>query len=330
MRTMKAKLTVALFFLVFSIFLFAFEVAFCELQLEESRLLDIEVNSDGSATWIFTRRYSLKTEDDVQIFQLYLSEFDAKKEEYLKIFSGNMRAMVDRASNLTGRNMTAKDFEIDAGILQTPTGSVGVIEYRCVWVGFALVEDPHIRIGDVFEAGFFLFENDELTIRYPQKYEVVEVSPVPDVRLDYERMLTWYGPKSFGAEEPKVLLEKKAVGVIEVLQAYWAPVGLASIGLGLGVFLFYRFNKKRKKDIEKEVPQFLLKLESDEDKVVRLLKSMGGGAHQSTIGEKCGFSRSKTSQLLKNMENAGIVRREKRGREKLVILLQSEKNNINS
>jgi uncharacterized membrane protein len=326
---MKAKLTVV-FLLAFSIFLFAFEIAFCELQLEESRLLDIEVNSDGSATWIFTRRYSLITEDDVQIFQLYLSEFDAKKEEYLKIFSDNMRAMVDRASNVTGRNMTAKDFEIDAGILQTPTGSVGVIEYRCVWVGFALVKDPQIRIGYVFEAGFFLFENDELTIRYPQKYEVVEVSPVPDVRLDYERMLTWYGPKSFGAEEPKVLLEKKSASVIEVLQAYWAPVGLAAIGLVLGVFLFYRFNKKRKKKIEKEVPRLLPKVESDEDKVVRILETIGGGARQSTIGAKCGFSRSKTSQLLKNMEDAGIVRREKRGREKLVILLQSEKNNTNS
>jgi hypothetical protein len=325
---MKAKLNVV-FLLAFSIFLFAFEIAFCELQLEESRLLDIEVNSNGSATWIFTRRYSLITEDDVEIFQLYLSEFDAKKEEYLKIFSDNMRAMVDQASNVTGRNMTAKAFEIDAGILQTPTGSVGVIEYRCVWVGFALVEDPQIRIGDVFEAGFFLFENDELTMRYPQKYEVVEVFPVTDVRLDYERMLTWYGPKSFGAEEPKVLLEKKSASVIEVLQAYWAPFGLAAIGLGLGVFLFYRFNKKRKGENEK-VPRLLPKLESDETRVVRILETMGGGARQSTIGAKCGFSRSKTSQLLKNMENAGIVRREKRGREKLVILLQSEKNNINS
>ncbi|MGQ9460227.1 MAG: DUF7345 domain-containing protein [Candidatus Bathyarchaeaceae archaeon] len=327
---MKVKLIAAFFFLIFPIFLFAFGIAFCELQLEESRLLEIEVNSDGSATWVITRRYSLKTEDDVEIFQLFLSEFETKKEEYLKTFSDNMRAMVDRASNTTGRNMTAKDFEVDAGILQTPTGSLGVIKYQCIWVGFALVEDTQILIGDVFEAGFFLFENDELTIRYAQGYEVLEVWPSPDVRIDYERTLTWYGPESFGAEEPRVLLEKKAVSIIDVLQAYWAPVGLAALGVSLGVILFYRFNKKRKKEIEKEVPRIIPELESDEDKVVMLLKTMGGRAHQSTIGDKCGFSRSKTSQLLKNMENAGIVRREKRGRERLVVLLQSEKNDKNS
>jgi len=330
MRKMKAKLIVAFFFLVFPIFLFTFGIAFCELQLEESRLLDIEVNSDGSATWIVARRYSLKTEDDAEIFQLFLSDFEVKKEEYLKSFSDNMRAMVDRASNVTGRDMTVKDFGIDAGILQTPTGSVGVIKYQCIWVGFALVEDQQILIGDVFEAGFFLFENDELTIRYPQRYQILEVRPVSDVRMDYERTLTWYGPRSFGAEEPRVLLEKKAVSIVDALQAYWAPVGLAAIGVGLVVILFYRFNKKRKKEAEKEVPRIILELESDEDKVARLLKTMGGRARQSTIQEKCGFSSSKTSQLLKNMENAGIVRREKRGREKLVVLLQPEKNDENS
>jgi uncharacterized membrane protein len=327
---MKAKLSIVLFFLVFSIFLSAFEIAFGQLQLEESRLLEIDVNSEGSATWIITRRYSLKTEDDIQIFQLYLSEFETRKEEYLKTFSDNMRAMVDRASNFTGRNMTAKDFAIDATILQTPTGSVGVIYYQCIWVGFALVEEPQIRIGDVFEVGFFLFENDELTIRCPQGYEILEVWPVPDMRINYERTLTWYGPKSFGAEEPRVLLEKETSGVIDFLQAFGTLIALAVIGVCLGAVLFYRFEKKRKKKTEREAPRVMPELESDEDKVVRLLKTMGGRAHQSTIGEKCGFSKSKTSQLLKNMENAGIVRREKRGREKLVILLRLEENDKNS
>ncbi len=225
--------------------------------------------------------------------------------------------------------MTAKDFQIDAEILQTPTGSVGIINYYCIWIGFGLLEDTQIRIGDVFDVGFFLFESDELTIRYPQQYEILEVWPVPDVNMDYERTLTWYGPKSFGVEEPRVFLGKSG-GFIDVLQAYGVPVGLVAIGAGFGAILFYRFNKKKKKKIERKVSPIISELESDEDKVVKLLKTMGGWSRQSTIEKKCGFSRSKTSQLLKNMENAGIVRREKRGREKLVILLQSEKNDKNS
>ncbi|MEM2972377.1 MAG: DUF4897 domain-containing protein [Candidatus Bathyarchaeia archaeon] len=319
----KTKLSIN-FFLVFLIFSFTFGVAFCEIQLEESRLVELEVESDGSATWTITHRYSLKTEDDVKIFQLYLSEFESKKEEYLKLFSDNMHAMVNRASNITGRNMTAKNFEVNADILQTPTGSVGFTKYQGIWVGFALVENSRIQIGDVFDVGFFLFENTELTIKYPQGYQVIEVRPTPDLMMDHERTLVWYGPRSFGAEEPMVLLEKRVVGIIDVLQTYWATVGLATISFSLGIILFYRFNKKRKEEAKKVTPQIIQELESDEDKVVRLLKMMGGKACQSIIQEKCGFSSSKTSQLLKNMENAGIVRREKRGREKLVILLQSE------
>lgn len=319
MRMIRSKSRIASFVLVFFIYLFALEISFCELQLEKSNLLEIEVDSYGSATWVITHRYLLKTEDDIEIFQLYLSGFEDQKEEYLKSFSEDMLVMVDRASNITGRNMTAKDFNVDYGIIETPTASLGFIKYQCNWVGFALVDGSRIWIGDVFEAGFFLFENDELIVKYPEGYGVIEVSPVPSVKMDYERTLTWYGPKSLGAGEPRILLEKETSGVAEFFQAYGPLMLVAIIGISSGAILFYAFGKKKK--IKKEASQITPELRSDEDKVVMLLKKMGGKAYQSTVGEKCGFSRSKISQLLKNMEETGIVRREKRGRQKLVILL---------
>jgi len=65
-----------------------------------------------------------------------------------------------------------------------------------------------------------------------------------------------------------------------------------------------------------------LGIEDDEDNVVTLLKAAGGRLYQSTITKKCGFSKSKTSELLTSMENKGIVRRQKKGREKLVTLIE--------
>jgi predicted transcriptional regulator len=311
---------IVLFILVFLTCLPASEISLCQLQIEKSNLLEIEVDRYGSATWTITNRYLLKTEDDFETFQLYLSSFEDKEEEYLESFLEDMFVMVNRASNITGRNMTAKDFNVNYGIVETPTESLGFIKYQCNWVGFALVEGSRIHIGDVFEAGFFLFENDELTVNYPTMFSIVEVSPAPDAASDYERALTWYGPQSFGAEEPRLLLEKETLGIVEVFQAYGPLIVVAVIGMSSGTLLFYTYKKRRKNKIEKEPPRITPELRSDEDKVVRLLKKMGGKVYQSTIGEKCGFSRSKTSQLLKDMEETGIIKRKKRGRQKIVIL----------
>ncbi|NIQ06847.1 MAG: hypothetical protein GWO20_14305, partial [Candidatus Korarchaeota archaeon] len=170
--------------LLFLTYLSASGISFCELQLEKSNLLEIEVDFNGSATWAITHRYLLTTVDDFETFQLYLSSFEEREEEYLESFSKDMLGMVNRASNITGRDMTAKDFDVDYGIIETPTESLGFVKYQCIWVGFALIDRSRICMGDVFEAGFFLFENDELTVKYPDMFRIIEVSPIPDVKLD--------------------------------------------------------------------------------------------------------------------------------------------------
>lgn len=66
---------------------------------------------------------------------------------------------------------------------------------------------------------------------------------------------------------------------------------------------------------------------ADEAKVVKLLREAGGSLYQSTITKQLGFSKSKTSGLLKNMEKQGIVRRQKKGREKLVMFTEQTSKN---
>jgi uncharacterized membrane protein len=61
-------------------------------------------------------------------------------------------------------------------------------------------------------------------------------------------------------------------------------------------------------------------LETEEEKVIKVLRSNGGSAYQSIITEQCRFSKAKTSQLLSALEKKGAVQRYKKGRDKIVSL----------
>lgn len=325
---MKTK-TYAGFFLILllSVF-FLFGIVFCQDQLEESTSTKIEVRIDGSAAWIIERRFLLKTEEDVSIFEQYISEFEAQKEVYLEEFSNKTRELVDRASVITGRSMTAENFQISISILETATGSYGVIIYQYDWIGFAKTEDKRITIGDVFEGGFYLYQDDTLVIEYPSGYVVNAVSPSPDDTRKSDRTLTWYGRRNFGAGEPTVILEEETSNILDTLQDYLLLIVGLFVIAGVGFTSFYFFKKSRKKgkgDVEEPLLQATLeKMEDDEDKVIRLLESAGGQLFQSLIAKHCGFSASKTSELLTTMENKGIVTRRKKGREKLVTLIERD------
>jgi uncharacterized membrane protein len=60
--------------------------------------------------------------------------------------------------------------------------------------------------------------------------------------------------------------------------------------------------------------------ESDEERVLELLRASGGQMFQKDIGAALGFSKSKTTAILNSLEAKKIVRKEKRGREYLVRL----------
>lgn len=59
---------------------------------------------------------------------------------------------------------------------------------------------------------------------------------------------------------------------------------------------------------------------TDEEQVIALLSSSGGGLPQSRIVESTGWSKAKVSRLLTEMERRGVVHKVPRGRENLVLL----------
>ena len=106
-------------------------------------------------------------------------------------------------------------------------------------------------------------------------------------------------------------------------------IGGVSAAVVVAVFAgwFFLANKHRKQGV-KETAVAPMLLETEEEKVVRALRSNGGSAYQSAIKEQCRFSKAKTSQLLSSLEAKGIVVRTKKGRDKIVNLVEEPKGDI--
>jgi uncharacterized membrane protein len=77
--------------------------------------------------------------------------------------------------------------------------------------------------------------------------------------------------------------------------------------------------------IETRTPAETSTVETEEDKIIKILKSSGGSLRQSVIVEQCRFSKAKTSQLLTVLEEKGKITRLKKGRDKIVTLKETAK-----
>lgn len=274
----------------------------------------IEVRADGSATWIIKHVF-VKGEDEAMFAQL------SNPIYFSDTFVENIKSLVNATKGETGRmNMTVENFVMTVSV----SGSYSIVEYQFHWKEFAETEDTRVKIGDVFEVeGLFLYGEGTVNIEYPSEYMIKSVSPRPNAESG--QTLTWYGIRDFETGEPRIVLrEKAASGFIEIVKENALTiVGLIAL-VGFSSISFYYF-KLRKKEVmvaKPPVPPGVLAIEDDEEKVVNLLRAAGGSMYQSNIADQCKFSRSKASKLLKTMESKGKIRREKRGREKVVTLIE--------
>jgi len=278
----------------------------------------IQINRDGSAAWIIKQTGINIT---------------ASTETFVE-FTNRIMSLVEAAKNKTGREMTANEDTMSMTFTSFPNSSYDIVEYRFYWENFSKIENANIIIGDIFQVQDFflqLYDDGEVYMTYPSEY-IVEgpVSPTPSQRNDSLQILGWPGTEDFNNGEASIILREKSSssGFLEALEPYTFPIlGLAVLvsGFSLG-FYMHRHRKRKEMKIVKapELPS-PFGVESDEEKTVKLLKSSGGSLYQSVITDQCGFSRAKTSQLLAVLEDKGIVRRYKKGRDKIVILIEQDK-----
>lgn len=268
----------------------------------------IQIYNDTSASWTITKVSSIDTAIDVGGFQQKIA------------------ALVDAAANVTQREMT-----LDVDSLQMSddisweTQSRKTV-YAFKWQNFSISKNGEITFGDVFRvADFFnqLYGDGALQISYPSTYSVLSVSPRPDERDDSVQTLKWLGTEYFINGEPTITLTSKSQSESGGEWQQYAIMGTgAAVAVAIslaGVYVLKRRKLKAQASQAATLSGAPL-VESDEEKIIKVIRSSGGNMRQSAITEQCRFSKAKTSQLLAALEQKGVIRRYKRGRDKIVTL----------
>jgi len=336
--------------------------------------------------------------EDMALFGEYVKNFTSSKQAFLDSFEQQMAQVVGQAANLTGREMFATNFEAYAMIVSTPTVSRGTITYRFLWNEFLEGSGSILYMGDAFEGGLYLYENESITVIPPSGYRASYISPQPDA---LNGAITWHGPKNFPSGEPAIeflsmetklyieFLDQEAMEFEQVtvqgriepplavpiliiytkpdgntfnqtvmasisgsftskvsidkagtwyVQATWGgnreyygsssqiasfharpsfnvyallPFLLPFLSIPVALVILYRRRAKR---------TFPPPPVDDEEKVVALLRSAGGQMLQKDIARKLGFSKSKTTGILNELEAKNVIEKEKKGREYIVKL----------
>jgi uncharacterized membrane protein len=292
----------SLCFVIFAILILV--VPLTTTQAQNYFQYDVNIKSDGSADWVIIQFSNANaTTDSWDTFQQ-------------KVFD-----LVDSASSSTNRPMT-----VDPNTLQINTTIVAdskTTEYSFTWQNFTLIQNNDLLVGDVFQvANFFdkLYGDAELQLNYPAGFLVKSVSPVP-----YEQqnsLMKWSRTEDLTNNKVNIILanssQTRENPTNNNLITDIVIIAVVVTGLFLSFLGLYMF--KRRKTNGVSINQTGPLILSEEDKVIKLIKSSGSSMRQSQIAEQTKFSKAKTSQLLAILEKKGYITRYKSGRDKIVNL----------
>jgi uncharacterized membrane protein len=176
-----------------------------------------------------------------------------------------------------------------------------------------------------------LYGNGELKIVYPANYTASSVSPKPNGGDHSPQTLDWIGTQFLPNGNPIVVLSALSSTPAPDQSGSWdwqlyalagAGIAVAAVSIS-GVYVIRRRKKQNSKPTSMARAEPVV--ESEEEKILKLLRASGGSAYQSALTEQLRFSKAKTSQLLTALEKKGVVTRYKKGRDKIVTLTEQGK-----
>jgi uncharacterized membrane protein len=309
-RMRKHRLAACFAVCILLLLLLSLHEASCQDYFE----YNVQIRSDGSAAWTVTQ----------------FSSVDASVDTW-EGFQDRIFNVVDSAASATHREMAVDENSLQ--INTTISSESKITEYSFVWQNFSIIQGAELTFGDVFQVtGFFsqLYGDAALQLTYPSDFTIKSVSPAPRERQDSDYTLRWSRTQDLVNSKTNVVPTSNPQsgnsGSSSNWQQYAIVIAVSAVAVTLLLFGFYTF--KRRKINGRSTSTILAgtsAMESEEDKVIKLLKSSGGSMRQSEITDQCRFSKAKTSQLLATLEKGGSITRYKKGREKIVTLKERVK-----
>ena len=311
----------------------------------------IHLESDGSGTWVVQIRTRLATDQAVREYEAFRSAVASNRSILLDPFRTRMTGVVGQAANITGREMEASDFSVETSIQEVPR-RWGVVTYRFTWTGFARVEGDRLVVGDVFDAGFFLAEDDVLEVVAPDGYRITDIAPTPASQA--QGTVGWVGREDFADGRPTVTVAPERGGTTTAATGAaddtnvpgtqgplpLAPLAVVGIVVLVGGLAYLVVRTRRgpatttdplatadsdgqpRRDDESGPPP--ADIMTDEERVEETLQAHGGRMRQAEIAEALDWSTSKTSRVLSGMAESGRVEKLQLGRENVIDLADTE------
>jgi uncharacterized membrane protein len=286
--------------------------AYCQDYIQ----YQVQTNNDNSASWSITQ----------------VSDINAPIDTW-EGFQQKIFTLIDAAINATNREMTIEPESIQMETVISWETQAKTTEYRFKWLNFSTKESEEIAFGDVFQVPSFfsqLYGDGALQITYPSNYTVISVSPTPNKQDDDLQTIEWYRTQDFMNGKPSITLSLKVQDGNEVgwpqntLIAVVSAIAVAASLVGVGFYMVRRNKQKTKDGSTAATFAGTTLIESDEEKIIKTIRNSGGILNQTAIAEQCRFSKAKTSQLLASLEQKGVIKRFKKGRDKIVTLTEKQ------
>lgn len=259
--------------------------------------------------------------------------------------------------NMTATGFT-RNAEVEEGFSSTDEAR-GVVRMSFLWTEFAATDGDRVIIADVFDGGLYIGPSQSLVIQSGPDLTFQSVDPDPTSQEDPESLaasdsVTWQGERSFADQRPRIVFtpsdgtSTNGGAATATPPATPSPTPGAGAGDGLLPWLAlalvlllalaggyaYRTGAiggggdggaaaattaddsagGAASGISDE------ELMSDEDRVIAMLEDRGGRMKQVNIVEETGWSKSKVSMLLTDMEEDGTLSKLRVGRENIVSL----------
>ncbi len=312
----------------------------------DSERFGVTVHEGGDATWTFRYEKRLEDTEAVDAFEEFAEEFEDGETDLSEQFETQATALASTGSDRTDREMEATDFERSAGVDPELNHHIGHVEMSFTWTDFATVDDGAVTVGDVFEGGLYLGSGQVFVLEAGDDLTFETIDPddghYTTANLEDASSVHWTGERDFHDGQPYAVLEAQESSDVGAGNSNWsvpwvaiAGVTFALIAIG-GAVAWYR-SSGREPAAEDPTPATETfperngesadpgpipdeDLLTDEDRVVALIRENGGRMKQVNIVEETGWSKSKVSMLLSDMEENGTISKLRVGRENIISL----------
>lgn len=285
--------------------------------------MTVTLGGGDTVQWTIEHRYRLRDQNETDAFDSLAADIEANTSAYTARFRERMNATVSGAETATGRDMQLTDITVAAEKRNLPQ-TYGIVRYQFTWAGFANVTGDRIVAGDAI-SGLFLEESMSLRIEWPTEYTATSVAPA--ARESGETHALWRGPTDFGAQEPRVVLER-GTGTGTTGDLPWVALGglglLVVLGLGGGALWWTRRDTGGTPAPAATEPaptsEEAAELLSNEEQVLQLLEDRGGRMKQQEVVDALGWTDAKTSQVVSSLREDGEIESFRLGRENVLRL----------